>query len=296
MPSLPELAHYDECYFTSSDGLKLYYRDYKGAGDRVPVLCIPGLTRNSRDFEFIAAHMAASRRVIVTDLRGRGKSAYAKDRRRYTVAVEAADMLRLMDDAGVEEVIVLGTSRGGIVAMTIAATRPGILRGAILNDIGGEIDALGLSRILDFIGSTVTFRDWNSAALALKRTYENAFPDVRESRWLTFARAIYREENGQLRPDCDPALAVAVRESSPSTGPLGPGVPLWPLFSALTLVPTLVLRGENSDLLSAATIEKMRAQKPDLATKVIRCRGHAPFLDEPESIAAIDEFLKMAVQ
>ena len=260
------------------------------------MLCLPGLTRNSRDFEFIAAHMAVSRRVLVADLRGRGKSAYAKDPRRYTVAVEAADMLRLLDDAGAGKVIILGTSRGGIVAMTVAATRPDILRGVILNDIGAEIDALGLSRIVEFIGRETPFPNWNAASQSLKRTYAGAFPDVSDSRWLTFARAIYRDENGVIIPDYDPALAVSVRESSPNAGPHGPGVPLWPLFSTLASLPTLVLRGENSDLLSDATVEKMRAQKRDLETEVIRRRGHAPFLDEPESIAAIDEFLEKIVR
>jgi pimeloyl-ACP methyl ester carboxylesterase len=289
---LSEPAPYEERYFASSDGLKLYYRDYRSAGDRVPVLCIPGLTRNSRDFEFIAAHLAGSRRVIVTDLRGRGKSAYAKDPRHYTVAIEAADMFRLMGDAGMREVIVLGTSRGGIVAMTIAATRPDVLRGVILNDIGGEIEALGLSRIVEFIGRETPFPNWDAAVEYLKQTYANAFPDVSDERWLAFANAIYREENGKIVPDYDPALAEATRAASPGIKPDSPGVPLWPLFSALGPLPALVLRGENSDLLSADTLKRMHSQKQDLVSAVIPRCGHAPSLDEPVAIAAIDQFLE----
>ena len=276
--SLSELVPYEERYFASGEGLKLYYRDYKGAKDRTPVLCIPGLTRNSRDFESIAAHMALSRRVLVTDLRGRGKSAYAKDPRRYTVAIEAAGQ---------------GFFAGyGPVAMTMAATRPDVLRGVILNDIGGEIHSLGLSRILDFVGCSAPLPDWNTAAQQLKRMHASAFPDIGDARWLGFAHAIYREENGQILPDYDPALADTTRESSLITGPNGPGVPLWPLFSALTPLPTLVLRGENSDLLTASTLEKMHAQKPDLVSAVVQRCGHAPFLDEPAAIVAIDKFLE----
>lgn len=289
---MSEPALFDERYFTSIEGLKLYYRDYHGPLEPIPVLCIPGLTRNSRDFEFIAAHMAASRRVVVADLRGRGNSEYAKDPRHYTVAVEAADTFRLMDHAKVGEIVVLGTSRGGVVAMTMAATRPDLLRGVILNDIGGEIDAPGLSRIMDFMGREGPILNWKTAAQEMSRTYARVFPDVGDARWLAFARALYREKNGQILPDYDPRLADAIRESTPNISPSGPAVPLWPLFSALAQIPTLVLRGGNSDLLTAGTLERMHALKLDLASTVVERCGHAPFLDEPEAIAAIDRFLE----
>jgi len=292
---LSEPTPYDERYFASSEGLKLYYRDYKGAEDRIPVLCIPGLTRNSRDFEFVAAHLAVSRRVLVADLRGRGKSAYAKDPRRYTVAIEAADMFRLTEDADIREAVILGTSRGGIVAMTMAATRPEVLRGIILNDIGAEIDARGLGGIMDFIAQEGPLPDWNTGVQRFKQAYAGTFPDVDDARWLTFARALYREENGQILPDYDPALASAIRENSPSTGPNDPDLSLWHLFAALEPLPTLVLRGENSDFLTLSTLERMHAQKRDLVSAAVRNRGHAPFLDEPGAIAAIDSFLEKSV-
>ena len=292
---MSEWPAYEERYFASSEGLELFYRDYKGARERLPVLCIPGLTRNSRDFEFIAAHMAVSRRVIVADLRGRGKSAYAKDPRRYTVAIEAADMFRLLDHADVREVILLGTSRGGLVAMTMAATRPDVLRGVILNDIGGEIDAAGLRRVLNIVELEGRLPDWNAAVRQLKQNHAGAFPDIDDARWNTCAHALYREENGQVLPDYDPALADAILDNFRRSKTDERRVTLWTLFSALTALPTLVLRGENSDFLSEATLERMHAQKPDLVSAVVRRRVHAPFLDEPETIAAIDEFLEKTV-
>ncbi len=282
---------FDERYYAASDGLELYYRDYPCASEYTPVLCIPGLTRNARDFEFIAAHIAQTRRVLVADLRGRGKSAYTKDHRHYSVAVEAADMMRLLDDAGLSRVIVLGTSRGGIVAMAMAATRRGVLQGAILNDIGGEIEARGLARILEFIGREPPIPDWNVAAAGLQRAYAAAFPNVSDRQWMAFARAIYRDQEGKIVPDYDPRLGDAMRESSASVKANGPNLSLWPLFSALGPVPTLVLRGAHSDLLSAATVTRMATLKSDFVSVTIPDRGHVPFLDEPEAVAAIDTFL-----
>jgi pimeloyl-ACP methyl ester carboxylesterase len=198
------LPHFKEHYYNSTDGLNLYYRDYLKPSDRTPILCLPGLTRNSRDFDFIASHLATTRRVIVADLRGRGKSDYAKDPRHYTVAIEAADMIRLLDNAKIKNVIVLGTSRGGIVAMTMAATRPDTLKGVILNDIGGELDALGLSRIWEVIGREPLMNSWEAATAALKQNSEATFPNVDNSEWMAFTRALYREEDGRIVPDYDP--------------------------------------------------------------------------------------------
>ena len=236
---------YEERYYNSSDGLKLYYRDYEGPSGRTPVLCIPGLTRNSRDFDFIAAHMARSRRIIVADLRGRGKSEHAKDPRHYVVAIEAADMVRLLEDAGIGKIMALGTSRGGIVAMTMAATRPDILEGAMLNDIGGEIEARGLSRILEFVGREPPMPDWEAATAALKRSLVEAFPGVDDARWLAFAHALYHEEKRQIIPDYDPRLGDAMRESIAGLSPEGPNIELWPLFTVLAQRPVLVLRGKT---------------------------------------------------
>jgi pimeloyl-ACP methyl ester carboxylesterase len=278
-------------HYKSSDGLSLYYRDYPGPSDCTPVLCIPGLTRNARDFDFIAAHIAQTRRVLVADLRGRGKSERAKDPRHYTVAIEAADIMRLLDEIGLRRVVVLGTSRGGIVAMTMAATRPASIEATVLNDIGGEIEAKGLARILEFMGREPPIPNWWSAAEGLRRVYGTAFPTVSFERWKTFARAIYKEEGGKIVPDYDQRMGDAMRQASPNFSVTSPNVMLWPLFGALGRIPTLVVMGENSDLLSVATLSKMHAAKADLKSVVVANRGHAPFLDEPEAVTAIASFL-----
>jgi pimeloyl-ACP methyl ester carboxylesterase len=285
------LSDYESRTYDSADGLTLFYRDYRGAAPGTPVLCIPGLTRNARDFDFIAAHLARPRRVLVADLRGRGRSAYDPEYRHYVVPVEAADMLQLLEVAGAPEIIVLGTSRGGIVAMAMAAARKGAIKAVILNDIGAEIDARGLDRIAAFVGREIPFVNWDEAAAALKRSYGAMFPNVTDARWREFAGAIYRETDGKIVPDYDPRLGEAMREAGNSGRAQSANVDLWPLFAALNEIPALVLRGENSDLLSAATLAKMRGAKPDLAFATVKDRGHAPFLDESEAVAAIDAFL-----
>jgi len=284
-------APYAERYYKSADGLSLYYRDYAGPDGATPVLCIPGLTRNARDFDWVAERLSKTRRVLVTDLRGRGRSDYAKDPRHYNVPVEAADVMRLLDDAQLREVVVLGTSRGGIVAMAMASTRPTALRAAILNDIGAEIEARGLARILDFVGREPPIPDWQSASEGLRRVYADSFPTVQAAQWATHARALYREEANRIVPDYDPRLGDAMRQATPNFVAAGPNVPLWPLFGAMRNIPTLVLKAEHSDLLSNVTVAKMRLAKPDLATAIVADRGHAPFLNEPDAVAAIDEFL-----
>lgn len=274
--------------YRSAEGLPLFYRDYMGGGAATPVLCIPGLTRNARDFDSIAGRLARTRRVLVADLRGRGRSAYDPDWRHYQVNVEAADMIRLLDHAGVRRAVVLGTSRGGIVGMVMAATRPGTVAGLILNDIGAEIEAAGLARILDGLGKEGRYRSWEAAGRALAARYAAHFPNLRPAHWRRFARALYRREAGEIVPDYDPKLADAMR-SGPK--PQGANVNLWPLFMGVRTVPALVLRGANSDLLSAATVAKMTAFKPDLAAITVANRGHVPFLDEPEAVAGIAAML-----
>jgi pimeloyl-ACP methyl ester carboxylesterase len=286
------MAEHESCFYLSADGLRLFYRDYRTVSAATPVLCIPGLTRNARDFDVIAAHLARKRRVLVTDLRGRGRSAYDPDWRHYVVPVEVGDMLRLLEAAGAPQVIVLGTSRGGIVAMAMAAVQKAAVKAVILNDVGAEIEARGLGRILEFIGREIPFASWDEAAAALKRTYASMFPNVPDARWSEFAHAIYREAGGTIVPDYDPKLGDAMREADGSGRAQGANANLWPLFAALKEIPTLVLRGDNSDLLSAATVAKMSEAKPDLASQTVKDRGHVPFLDEPEAVAAIDAFLE----
>jgi len=292
------MISFEERYYLSQDGLRLCYRDYEGPkdrdSDRTPVLCVPGLTRNSRDFDFIAGHIAATRRVLVADLRGRGRSAYDPDARNYAVPVETADMLRLLDTLGIARVVVLGTSRGGVIAMTMAAGSPGRLVGAILNDMGAKLEAKGLERIYSALGSLPSFAGWEEAAEALKRANVALFPNVNDARWLEFAHALHREEAGRIVRDYDPKFPAAILEArgtNPRDAKTG-AADLWRWFGALAAIPALVLRGENSELLSAETVAAMSKAKPDLTAVTVKDRGHVPFLDEPEAVAAIDAFLE----
>jgi pimeloyl-ACP methyl ester carboxylesterase len=283
---------YSENFYASSDGLSLYYRDYAGPPGSTPVLCIPGLTRNCRDFEFIAAHMARSRRVLCADLRGRGRSASDPNWCNYTVFVERNDITRLLAVAAIPRVVVLGTSRGAIVAMALAGAQRDSLAGVILNDLGTELDAVGLERIMALVGQNADFANWEAAAHSLKIAHQVRFIGVDAGGWERFARAIYREKNGRIVPDYDLNLGLAMRDGASNGRPAQAGtVNLWPLFTALSDLPMLLLRGENSDLLSAQTAWNMKGVKPDLVIATIKGRGHVPFLDEPEAIAAIDAFL-----
>jgi pimeloyl-ACP methyl ester carboxylesterase len=290
------MAPYSEHFYASSGGLSLYYRDYAGPPGPTPVLCIPGLTRNCRDFDFIAAHIARSRRVLCADLRGRGRSAHDPDWHNYSVPVERNDIADLLAVAAIPRVVVLGTSRGAIVAMALAAVQPDCLAGVILNDLGTELDPAGLERILAMVGRHVEFANWKAAANSLKIAHQDRFIGVNESGWERFARAIYREESGRIVPDYDLNLGSAMGAGGSNGRPQAGTVNLWQLFAALSGMPALLLRGENSDLLSAQTAAKMKSVKPDLVIATIKGRGHVPFLDEPDAITAIDTFLDDIIQ
>ena len=289
------MTDYAERWFSATDGLQLYYRDYEGPPDglaRTPMLCIPGLTRNARDFDSIAAHVAGSRRVLVTDLRGRGQSDYDPNPANYAVPIETADMLQLMAFAGIPRVVVLGTSRGGVIAMVMATVHPDAVAGAILNDMGAQLEPNGLERIYAIMRAPPSYANWEEAADTLKRAHAALFPNVPEARWREFARALYRERDGRVVGDYDPKFPQAILDGR-GTNPRDErgAADLWKWFEALKPRPTLVLRGANSDLLTHETLEKMRAAKPDMITVTVPDRAHVPFLDEPEAVEAIDRFL-----
>jgi pimeloyl-ACP methyl ester carboxylesterase len=274
-------------YYASTDGLKLYYRDYPAAEPgRVPVLCLPGLTRNSRDFESIALRIQRSRRVLSADLRGRGLSQHDPNWRNYHPGTYVGDIASLLAAAGVPRVIVLGTSLGGILAMIIAATTPQVLAGVILNDVGPEVAAEGLKRISTYVGRSAPVRSWEEAAAQARATYAMAWPDATDEDWMAFARRSYVEVDGVPRLAMDPMIGEAVRAA-----PAGAAPDLWPVFAALKPIPTLALRGALSDVLSPATFERMAREKPDLECVTVPGRGHPPMLDEPASVSAIDAFL-----
>jgi pimeloyl-ACP methyl ester carboxylesterase len=274
-------------YFTSADGLRLYYRDYPAAGQgRLPVLCLPGLTRNCRDFESSALRIQRTRRVLCPDLRGRGRSQYDPNFLNYHPGTYVGDLARLLADAGADQVILFGTSLGGILSMLLAATTPQVPGAVILNDIGPEVAPEGLQRIAGYVGRHGPVRNWHEAAEQMRSMYGVAMPDAGDADWLEFARRSYSEVNGVPVLDVDPGVGEAVRAA-----PAGAAPDLWPVYAALGPLPALAIRGELSDVLSAATFDRMQREKPDLQRLTVARRGHPPLLDEPECVAAIDRFL-----
>jgi pimeloyl-ACP methyl ester carboxylesterase len=278
-----------DAWFRSSDGLRLYAQDSGPiGGTAMPVLCLAGLTRNSRDFETIVPWLASERRVVCLDYRGRGRSQYAPDPVTYRPDMEADDALRLLDTLGLDRIGIIGTSRGGIVAMFMAAMAKQRIAGILFNDIGPALDVAGLLRIRSYLGKNSNFTDWGQAVASLKQT-NPGLDDLSEDRWRVFARRIFRDENGRPVLDYD----VRLGEAFPSAEDIAAGKlqPLWPLFDGLAGLPVGVLRGENSDLLSVATVAEMASHHPGLDATTVPHRAHVPFLDEPESQEAIARWL-----
>ncbi|MCA0044162.1 alpha/beta fold hydrolase [Celeribacter litoreus] len=272
-------------YFTTKDGLKLAY-DSQGTG--TPVLCLAGLTRNMDDFEPVVTHFADRVRVIRLDTRGRGASDYDPNFLNYTIPQEGADALELLDHLGLEKAAILGTSRGGLIAMTLALLAKDRLSGALLNDIGPEIDASGLSNIMDYLGRPSVFKSFADAADRLPRALGAQFPNLSREEWITYARRIWNEGPTRLELRYDPKLRDAIEAQSVT----GEVPDLWPLFDALEGLPLALLRGENSDLLTRETMQEMQRRRPDMITAEVKDRGHVPFLDEPESLDVISRFIE----
>ena len=293
---------YVERHYLSEDGLKLYYREY-GSGDQV-VLCLPGLTRNSRDFHDLALHLCSRYRVICPDFRGRGQSQRDPKWKNYNVVTYCHDVLRLTDAVNAERAIFIGTSLGGLVTMSLAYLAPGKIRAAVLNDVGPELDPGGVARILAYAGRRTAVKNWKEAAEQARTNYSVAFENMPDSFWEDYVRRSYREnEEGWPEPDVDPKVGDALRAANRAAKVLkwfnavglfrtvrGVPVDVWESFRAVTM-PCLVVRGATSDILSQPILEKMKAANPSLVTAIIPGRGHAPLLDEPESLAAIDRFL-----
>lgn len=272
--------------YTSFDGLALHVRDYAGpAAPRLTVLCLPGLTRNARDFEALAEHLSARYRVLCADLRGRGRSAYAADPMTYVPAVYLRDVAALLDAMGAPSVALVGTSLGGIIGMTMAAVMPHRLLGVVLNDVGPEFDAAGIARIGRMVGKPAVFASWEEVAAALKTAEHAIYPDYQDADWVRLARCRFIEgADGKLRPDYDLAIA------KPFTVDFAP-VDLWPFFASLKSIPTLAIRGGTSDLLSAQVFARMKEVVPRLEQVTVPNRGHVPMLDEPLARDALDRFL-----
>lgn len=276
-----------EQFWQSPDGLALFYRDYAPeAAGADPLLCLPGLTRNSDDFVPLARQLAGRRRVITPDLRGRGRSAADPAIEHYHPAQYADDMYGLLDALDLPRVAIVGTSLGGWMAMLMARQRPGALSAVVMNDIGPEIEEAGAARVRAYAGCLPPARDWSEAVGHLRRQYDVVYPDWSKEQWLRYARASYRElDDGSLEPRLDGNVGVAMRQ-----GLSGLRDDPWQLFEALRDIPLLVLRGALSDILSASTVERMRALKPDMHYALVPGRGHPPYLDEPVAARAIGDF------
>jgi pimeloyl-ACP methyl ester carboxylesterase len=282
---------FEDIYFTARDGLRLHARRYPGAGSAEgrPVLCLPGLTRNGRDFHDLAVALSrrasGSRTVYTFDYRGRGLSEFDPDWRDYTVAIEMLDVLDFMTLAGLEDAAVIGTSRGGLITMLMAAAQPTNIGAAVLNDIGPVMEHDGLVRISGYVGRIPLPISWADATRMVRDLNKRHFPDVADRQWEEVARQLYNERNGKPAVGYDQKLRNAL---SVLYGPLPE---LWPQFEALKRVPVLVVRGENSDVLSAATVDEMRRRHPALATVTVPSQGHAPLLKDEATIEAIRHFL-----
>ncbi|MGL5838878.1 MAG: alpha/beta fold hydrolase [Sphingorhabdus sp.] len=281
------MAAYEDGYWWSGDGLRLHYRDYAGPKARAPLICMPGLTRNARDFEPVATLMAGKRRLLVLEFRGRGESAYAKDPMTYVPLTYAQDVDILLRELDFKKFVAVGTSLGGIVSMLLAGQWKERMAGVILNDIGPDIGAAGANRIRGYVGQGRSFETWMHAARAMAEVQGDIYPDYGLEDWLRSAKRTCKlSGNGRIVFDYDMKIAEPFRLPGGEAG-----VDLWPAFSAMQDIPMLILRGEKSDILEKPTAAKMLRKNNAAKIVTIKGIGHAPSLDEPEAQAAIMEFL-----
>lgn len=284
---------FSDVLFRSVDGLSLYARDYNAVESNAAVVCLHGLTRNSADFSHLGERLGDRYRVIAVDQRGRGRSQYDDDPARYQLPVYVQDTVTLLDTLALESVILIGTSMGGLMSMMLSAMYPHRVRGVILNDIGPQVDPRGLQRIQSGLGKSSPVSNWKEAVAYVKKVNGRELPRLNEQQWLAFARNVYRENaTGQLQLAYDSAIAdVLIEGKSDAVAP-----DLWPLFDAMAVIPTLLIRAENSDILSERCVEKMRQRKPDLDFIEVSQCGHAPLLNEAECLEAIERFLDSLVR
>lgn len=293
---------YSEHHYRSSDGLSLYYRDY-GSGDQV-ILCLHGLTRNSKDFHNLAEHLALNYRVISVDIRGRGQSDWDARPLRYNLGQYVKDAWQLLDLLKLQQVTVIGTSLGGLMAMIMADQQPRRLRAVVLNDIGPELPLPAVHRIMSYAGKTAPAQNWVEAALQVKGAYEIAMPDMPMEFWREYVKLSYRENTtGKPEPDVDPAIAQTLRNPPPIVHWLqwmnkrgwinrvaGVAIDPWDAFHAVKM-PCLLVHGALSDVLTDEIVDKMLKVHPHMQVVRVANRGHAPLLDERVALAAIDRFL-----
>lgn len=287
------MTAYQDRFWWSNDGIRLHARDYPPAdavavAGRPPVLCLPGLTRNARDYEGVAERLAAAGwRVIVAEFRGRGESGYAKDPMSYVPLTYVQDIEGLVAELALDRFVSIGTSLGGIVTMLLAGAGHGDIAGAVLNDVGPEIEAAGLARIRGYVGKASSFPTWVHAARAIAEANADVYPGYSINDWIAMAKRLYRlNSTGRIVLDYDLKIAEPLRVPGNEAGP-----DMWRALERLKGVPVLIVRGGVSDILSPAVAERMRAALDPAELVTVPETGHAPTLDEPEAAAGIDRLL-----
>ncbi len=280
---------FKEEYYPSPDGLNLYYREYGSDQSASPLLCLSGLTRSSLDFHDFAERYSKTRTVYTLDYRGRGKSPYDANYKNYNPQVYIGDIYAFLTEKKIEKALFVGTSLGGLLTMAMAGFAKNFIAGAILNDVGPEVDKSGSRRILDYVGKEVRYATLEEAAEKQKELYRGAYPDITEEDWLGQAKStfIYDEVAKNYRLNYDLNLGKALAEQLNSDEQ----VDLWPFFKELDDVPTLAIRGALSDVLSEAVFDRMKKENPNMETLVLKNRGHVPLLNEPETLTKLDDFI-----
>ncbi len=283
------MTDYKETRFTTRDGLSLYYRDYAGvsggADSAVPVLCLPGMTRNSKDFHGLARFHARTRRVVSLDYRGRGRSDYDPDWRNYHPATYVSDIRHVLTALGLNRVVVVGTSLGGILAMAMGAAMPTVLAGVIINDVGPVVRRSAVAPIIKHMHDNGPLPDWPAAAARLRDAFPD-YPASSEEEWIAIARGTYKEIDGGIVSDWDPGIIKPLL-AEPATD-----LDIWPLFLSLGRLAVLTFRGAKSDILNAEMLRDMAARHPRLQAVTVAGVGHAPSLAEPECVEALNGFLE----
>ena len=281
------MAVWTDRFWNSVDGLKLHYRDYDGPRDRPPIICLPGLTRNARDFEPVADRFAGEWRVIAVDFRGRGLSDHDPKPEQYLPVVYATDILKMLDQLGIADAVFIGTSLGGIVTMVLAGSDSERIAGVVLNDVGPELDQAGIDWIGTYVGTDTRYQSWDELRDALAARSSATFPHWDQAAWDRFARRVGREAaDGSIGFDYDMEIAANFRVASNA-----PPMNAWPYYKALEGRPVTILRGELSDLLDAEVAERMASEIDDVELVTVPAVGHTPNLEEPESLAAIERLL-----
>lgn len=279
---------YSENYYTSSDGLELYYREYGGSNDSLPIICLSGLTRNSGDFHDLALRYSKTRKVYALDYRGRGNSQYDSNYKNYEPQTYLRDVYQFLVALEIEKAIFVGTSLGGLLSMGLAGIAPQFVAAILLNDIGPEVNQSGGERIAGYVGNDIRFASIEDAAAAQKSQFSGAYPDLDDDGWIKTARVafVYDPDSDSYRPNYDLNLGKALQEQFANDQPID----LWALFEGLKEIPTLAVRGALSDVLSKESFEKMQDMHPKMQALTLENRGHVPLLNEPAALKIMDPF------